>query len=257
MSRELPVSASPNPGHPLCISQLLAERAECTPDALALLAPGRVPLTYGRLCQHVDHVVQTLRAMGVGRSDRVALVQPNGPEMAVASLAVAAGATCIPLNPAYSAREFGAYLANRNVKALIVQVDMDSPVQAVARAQGISIIELSPTLEAEAGCFTLAGEEQERSALSGFAQPDDVAVIMHTSGTTSRAKFVLLTHSNICTGAHNICLAHTLVQDDRCLNVMPMFHGHGFMSTMLTSLMAGASIVCPPRFSALEFFAWL
>jgi amino acid adenylation domain-containing protein/non-ribosomal peptide synthase protein (TIGR01720 family) len=257
MSRELPVSASPNAVHPLCISQLLAERAECTPDALALLAPGRAPLTYGRLCQHVDHVVQTLQAMGVGRSDRVALVQPNGPEMAVASLAVAAGATCIPLNPAYSAREFDVYLANRNVKALIVQADMDSPVRAIALAQGIGIIELSPILEAEAGCFTLAGEEQERFALSGFAQPDDVAVIMHTSGTTSRAKFVPLTHSNICTGAHNICIAHTLVQDDRCLNVMPIFHGHGLISTMLTSLMAGASMVCPPRFSALEFFAWL
>src|SRR5262245_41698979 len=118
MSREFPVSTSPNTAYPLCISQLLAERAACTPDALALLAPGRTPLTYGRLCQHVYDRVQTLQAMGVGRGDRVASVLPNGPEMAVASLAVAASATCIPLNPAYSAREFGLYLANRNVKAL-------------------------------------------------------------------------------------------------------------------------------------------
>ena len=96
----------------------------------------------------------------MGRNDRVALVLPNGPEMAVAFLAVAAGATCAPLNPAYSANEFDLYLADLHAQALIVQADMDSPARAVAQARGLHIIELSPVLEAEAGLFTLTGEKQ-------------------------------------------------------------------------------------------------
>ena len=143
----------------LCIYHLLKDQAKRTPNAPAILAPGRAPLTYGRLYGHIDDVVQTLHAMGLSRNDRVAVVLPNGPEMAVAFLAVAAGATCAPLNPAYSANEFDFYLTDLNAKALIVQAGMDSPARAVAQERGIRIIELSPMLEAEAGLFTLTGEE--------------------------------------------------------------------------------------------------
>src|SRR5262245_12993838 len=103
MSHESSIAPSLNAPHPLCIAHLLSAQAARTPDGLAFLAPGRIPLTYGLLYRYIEEVVQQLHAMGVGRNDRVALVLPNGPEMAVATLAVMAGATCVPLNPAYSA----------------------------------------------------------------------------------------------------------------------------------------------------------
>src|SRR5438105_5732376 len=114
------VQGTSAPQH-LCIHDLLKAQAERTSDTLAILAPGRIPLTYGRLRAHVDSVVQTLHTMGLGRNDQIALVLPNGPEMAVAFLAVAAGATCVPLNPAYGINEFGLYLAELHAQALIVQ----------------------------------------------------------------------------------------------------------------------------------------
>ena len=148
--------------------------------------------------------VQTLHTMGFGRNDRVALVLPNGPEMAVAFLAVAAGATCAPLNPAYSINEFDFYLADLHPKALIVQAGMDSPARAVAQAQGLLIIELSPTIEAEAGLFTLTGRQQGHAACDEFAQADDVAIVCIRRVRQSRPKIVPLTHANICTSAHNM-----------------------------------------------------
>ena len=84
-------------------------------------------------------------------------------------------------------------------------------------------------LKAEAGLFTLTGEATAHATLHGFAQPDDVALVLHTSGTTSRPKLVPLTHTNICTSAHNMRIALTLVESDRCLNVMPLFHTHGLI----------------------------
>ena len=187
--------------------------------------------------------------LGVGRQDRVALVLPNGPEMAVAFLAVAAGAMCAPLNPAYSTDELDFYLTDLDAKALIVQAGMDSPARAVAQARGMQIIELSPMLEAEAGLFTLTGEQHPHAGPHGFTQPNDVALVLPTSGTTSRPRLVPLTHTNICTAAHNMRVALALVESDRCLNVLPLFHVHALLTTLLTSLVAGASIVCTPGFS--------
>ena len=87
------------------LPHLLEHHAKRIPDAPAILAPGRAPLTYGRLHQHIQEMGCTLRAAGIGHRDRVAVVLPNGPEMAVAILAVAATAACAPLNPAYGTAE--------------------------------------------------------------------------------------------------------------------------------------------------------
>jgi amino acid adenylation domain-containing protein len=241
----------------LCIPRLLQDQATRTPDALAILAPGRTPLTYGCLHRHIEDVVQTLHAMGLGRNDRVALMLPNGPEMAVAFLAVAAGATCVPLNPAFSNSEFDFYPADLRPKALIVQAGMDSPARAVAQARSLPIIELSPVLGAEAGLFTLTGEVHRRAVPCEFAQPDDVGLVLHTTGTTSQPKIVPLTHTNICVQAYNNRVALGLVASDRCLNMLPLFHTYGLIGTILASLAAGASIICTPGFDVPTFFACL
>ena len=241
----------------LCIHHLLQMYAVQTPDAIAIAAPEQPSLTYGRLFTHIDDVVQTLNAMGVGRNDRVAIVLPNGPELVVTFIAVAAGATSAPLNPAYRANEFEFYLSDLNAKALIVQSGMDSPARAVAQTQDIPIIELSPALDAEAGIFTLVSDECSAVDSGGPAHLDDVALVLHTSGTTSRPKMVPLTQTNICTSAHNIRATLELTENDRCLNVMPLFHIHGLIGATLSSLTAGASVVCTPGFDAAQFFEWL
>ncbi len=241
----------------LCLQALLEAQAERTPNAPAILAPGRTPLTYGRLHEHIDNVVRTLHARGLGRNNRIAVVLPNGPEMAVAFLGVAAGATCAPLNPANSASEFNFYLTDLKPQALITQASMGSPACTVAQELGINIIELVPILEAEAGLFTLTGAQQTDDTPHTFALPEDVAVVLHTSGTTLGPKIVPLTHTNICTAAHNMSVTLELMASDRGLNVLPFFHAHALLAALLTSLLAGASIVCPPAFSAPAFFAWL
>ena len=257
-------AAGPSP--PLTIPQLLRARAERIPTAPAIVAPGRRPLTYRTLWEHVGHAAGALRAAGFGRNDRVALVLPNGPEMAVACLAAMAATACAPLNPSYSEEELGHYMAGVGAKALIIQAGVPSPARALARRGGLPIMELAPVLDAEAGIFTLAGggspgalpDAGEPGVLSNaLARPGDVALALHTAGTTSRPRIVPLTHANLGASAENIRRALALVEADRCLNVMPLFHVHGLVGALLASLAAGASIVCAPGFSAEEFFPWL
>src|SRR5262249_14479029 len=129
---------------------------------------------------------------------------------------------------------------------------------APARPPGAPrFLQLHPCPRAEAGVFTLTGEEQPPTGPLAYALPHDVAFLLHTAGTTSRPKIVPLTHTNICTAAHNLRLAFQLVESDRCLNVLPLFHVHALQTGLLTSLVAGGSIVCTPGFYAPQFFAWL
>ncbi len=224
------------------------------PNAAAILAPNRIPLTYLELRDRIHYVLNQLNSIGIGRNDRVAIVLPNGPEMAVAFLAVAAAATCAPLNPNYRAPEFEFYLSDLKAKALIIQAGIDSPAVEIAQAQNIPILELSPILDSPAGLFTLTGGEPNNPTNGGFAESEDIALVLHTSGTTSRPKIVPLTHRNLCTSAANIRKTLGLTENDRCLNIMPLFHIHGLMGALLSSISAGASVVCTPGFDAPKFF---
>ena len=177
--------------------------------------------------------------------------------MAVAFLVAGSAATCAPLNPAYRASEFDFYLNDLNAKALIVQSGVESPARTVAHQRGIPIIELAPRAAAEAGLFTLTGNLSLPAKPSGFAAPDDVALVLHTSGTTARPKIVPLTHKNLCASARHIRETLELAPGDRCLNVMPLFHIHGLIGAALSSLAGGASVVCTPGFYAPKFFEWM
>jgi len=238
------------------LPRLLEHQAKRIPAAPAILAPGRAPLTYGGLYQHIDKMGRTLRVMGIGRHDRIAVVLPNGPEMAVAILAVAANASCAPMNPTYQAEELQRYFADLRPRALITQAGIDSPARRVALSRGVRIIELSIASDAAAGLFTLTGE-QVGAPFHELVSPGDVAVLLLTSGTTARPKIVPQTHANICASAYSSVAAFALRETDRCINMLPLFHGHGLHNTVMASLAAGASVVCTPGCDVNSFFAWL
>jgi oxalate---CoA ligase len=122
-------------------------------DARAISGPGLTPLPYARLRAFVGRTLQTLHALGVGRNDPVAIVLPNGPEMAVSFLSVAAGCTAAPLNPAYRADELEFYLADLQARLLIVEAGKTSPAVQVAQRLGVPLAALTPTPQDGAGTF--------------------------------------------------------------------------------------------------------
>ena len=240
------------------ISELLATGHD---DATAIAALNRPVLNYKGLRTHVERTVNALHCLGIGREDRVAIVLPNGPEMATAFVSIAAGATTAPLNPAYRLEEFDFYLSDLGVKALLVEQNSTSPAIEAAAAHNIPILEAAVDQTAAAGLFEIIPSQGRTwgspTSYSNIAGPDDVALVLHTSGTTSKPKIVPLTHSNVCTSASNICRTLQLTPADRCMNVMPLFHIHGLMAAILSTLSVGASVFCMPGFDPLNFFRWL
>ncbi len=227
------------------------------PDRTAILAPGRPAVTYGTLWVRVKDAVRGLRSLGVGPSDRVAVVLPNGPEAAVAMIGVAAGAVCVPLNPGFTADEWQRYLGDLRVSALLTRADMDSASRGVARTLGLPVIDLSPRPDEGPCAFNLVGPGTGRIVDGELAASANDAFILFTSGTSSRPKMVPLTHAAVCLSAYNVGATLALGPRDRLLNVLPLFHGHGLISGVLAALAAGSSVVCAPGFDAAAFFGWL
>jgi acyl-CoA synthetase (AMP-forming)/AMP-acid ligase II/acyl carrier protein len=238
------------------IPALLERAATPSPDRIALAAPGHDALGYRALVSHVEAAGRQLRAMGIGRNDRVALVMRNGPAMASAFLAVACTAACAPLNPRLRADELEFSLSDLAARAVIVEAGIDSAARSVARSRGLDVIELAVEPDHGAGLFTLQGPIRH----AGHERParaDDIALLLHTSGTTSRPKLVPLRHRNLTASALAVGSTLALDADDRCLGVMPLFHIHGLVASLLAPLAAGSSVVCAADFSAASFFACL
>ena len=178
--------------------------------------------------------------------------------MASAFVAIAAGAATAPLNPAYKQPEFEFYLSDLGAKALVMAAGDDSPARAAAAALGIPVLEIRADPESPAGTFDFVSEPTGAAPThGGMATPDDIALLLHTSGTTSRPKLVPLLHRNVCVTAENIRRTLRLEPTDRVLNVMPLFHIHGLMACVLSTLHAGGSVYCAPGFNALKVFGWL
>ena len=224
-------------------------------DAPAIGAPDRDWMSYGALRDQSAYVAARLRDFGIAAADRVAIVLPNGPDMATAFVTIAQAAVTAPLNPSYKEDEFAFYLKDLGAKALVLLDGDDGPARAAAEKLGLTILRLRP--DSVAGAFTLASDVTAAPADAVLPVAQDVALILHTSGTTSRPKIVPLLQSNIVASARNIATSLALTSDDRCLNVMPLFHIHGLIAAVSASLAAGASIWCAPGFDALRFFGWM
>lgn len=225
-------------------------------EAAALVAPDYPGLNYEGLRTSVVAMAAQLQAFGLGRGDRVAIAMGNGPAMVVTFLATATAATAAPLNPKYRQEEFAFYFEDTQAKALVVLPETQAEARA-ALLPGMFVLEV---VAANDGTFTLqpggaTPAPQPRDA--AFATPDDVAMILHTSGTTSRPKRVPIRHRNLAASAAHIGATYNLNGEDRALCVMPLFHIHGIVASLLSTLATGGAVICPVGFDGLKFWNWV
>ncbi len=222
---------------------------------VAIEAMGAQPLTYGGLRTLVARTRQALNSRGLGRGSRIAVVLPNGPEMAAAFVAVASAATAATLNPASTVEEFRFYLGDLGADALIVEAGGCAAADLAAAELGIPVLALTADDAQGAGAFTLAGPSAATPVQAEDVSPGDVALLLHTSGTTSRPKLVPLTQRNLVASAWNVAASLRLSEADRGLNLMPLFHIHGLVAGLLAPLAAGGRVFCARGFNALTVFA--
>jgi oxalate---CoA ligase len=241
--------------------QMISDQAQENPDAIAILSPGKKPISYRELKEHIRITTLKLYQWGIQSGDRIGAVLPNGPEMATAFLAFSNICIFAPLNPSYLLENFIFALQDLHIKALLTSEGRNHPAYRAADKLGIPVISLK--LDASlSGIFTLESKLQTDNSIQEpvLAGMNDIALILHTSGTTSLPKIVPLTHANIFHSVQNIIESYSLIPSDRSLNMMPLFHIHGLIGAVASSLASGGSVVCTPGFitdKALEWFVEL
>jgi acyl-CoA synthetase (AMP-forming)/AMP-acid ligase II len=219
--------------------------------APAVVVPGGPRLTYQELRDEVRRGAEALAGLGLRREQAIGMVFENGPEAIVLFLAVAAVGAAAPLNPAYTQAELRFYLEDVDAGALIVPPGGAAAARA-ARPDGTMLVEAAidtdGRLRVEAPGRTPAAAEP--------AEPGggDVALMLHTSGTTGRPKRVPLRHRNLVASVANIATTYQLGPEDVSLCAMPLFHVHGLLASALSTLATGGTVVVPAPFNPLRFW---
>ena len=220
---------------------------------LALAVAGGGPsLTYGQLQQQVSLLAEHLKQLGINPGDRVAIALPNGIEAILAFLAAATAGTAAPLNPTYKLDEFRFYLTDTSARALIVPPNGMADARQAA-ADGTILIVADVDTEGQVRFRSVGGGS--RSLVRRGPNPEEIALILHTSGTTSRPKRVPLSHKNLIASARTVANTYQLNVEDVALCVMPLFHVHGLVASTLATLSTEGTVVVVPRFDALSFWS--
>ncbi len=237
--------------HPTVV-HMLADAAKRWPDREALVC-GEDRLSYQEYIAAVSGFASELRELGAA-GKRVALLMGNSIDICIAMFAAhAAGAQAVPLNPLYTASELEPILADAQVQVLLHDVQTARAVTAATCKLGIPhIMELGPT----------AGRRLTDSTGGGLPepqpQPQDLATLQYTGGTTGVSKGVNLSHRNIAVNiSQREALLPTATHGERILCILPLFHIYGVAMCLHNAVYAGATLVILPRYTAEATFALL
>ena len=214
----------------------LVERSD---DHPALVVPeSGTSLSYAALQLSLDRAAGRLAAVGVGEGDRVALVAANGPALIVAFLAVGAlGAAAAPLNPALGAAELIAELDDLRASHLLHGGVAKAVAAAATARMPASVIGI------EDGLMHIDG--QVGNPIDAADDPDALALLLHTSGTTSKPKTVPIRQRNLVASTSAVAETYGLNADDVTMCTMPLFHVHGLVAAALATLSTGGTVVVP------------
>ena len=218
-------------------------------NQIAITSESSSPLKFVDLKSLIERISKQLSGNGISNKDRAAIVLPNGPYMATSFLAISSYMSAAPLNPNYKSEEFEFYLEDLKPKIVIVEKNSKNPVVEVANKLKIPVCEIKSDGNILSGDFNLF----EKSGDYVLPDEDHEALVLHTSGTTSRPKIVPLTNKNIFSSADNISKSLNLTDKDHCLNIMPLFHIHGLIAVLAASMKVGASVCASSGFNALKF----
>ena len=219
----------------------------------ALICPddGTV-VPHNELATSVHRLAGVLAGLGVRRGQRVAIVMPNGPEVVELLLAVAAlGATAAPMNPGYTQAEYAFYLSDLDPGLLLIQAGRGADVRAAAGGRTVADVSARPQGPPQ---LSVAGTQAIGESPFEPGSAGDVALLLHTSGTTRRPKQVPLLQRNLVASVRAIAAHYRLAADDVSYCAMPLFHVHGLIASTLAQLAVGGSVVTPRRLSQRRYW---
>jgi len=254
--------------------RLLDDTAAATPDRPCTCFFGRRE-TYRRIKDFSDRFAASLRGLGIRKGDRVALLLPNAPQFLIAYYGILkTGAVVVPLNPLYTERELTFHLTDSGAETIVTipmfmekvaALEGKTPVKRVIHTRVADFLPFPLSLvmglregRAARNVLRRPGGLQwvrfrdmlQTPAPAEPVDPDDMAALLYSGGTTGVAKGIMLSHFNFVANAYQVKAWGALSDEQSILAVLPFFHGFGMSVTMNAPILAGGEIIILPRFSA-------
>ena len=242
------------------MASTIARYAAIRPESPAIIMSKNDVLTYGALWARIEAFGAALRANGIGPSARVAIILPDGFELAIAIVAVACNAVAVPVNPKITATEIDDLFTRLRIDAMVTSSKIDTAARVLAARHGIRLFEVTGS---GSGAFKISGASTAKSAQRDSVeperdlQPDDLALILQTSATTGRSKLVPISHRNLVVHADRRRYWYNLTPDDRSLCVAPLYYARAIKEDLCQVLLVGGSVACPDREADGDFIDWL
>jgi acyl-CoA synthetase (AMP-forming)/AMP-acid ligase II len=236
------------------LGEAIRWRAEAHPNHPAFVASGYAPLTYLALRTQLNEVRNQMREAGFGRSARVGVMLPNGPEAVLSVVALACCAVVVPIDPRLTPAEVRQRLQLLSLDAVVVS-QAAAEARQVAQRLKIPIIDAIPCAGGRLA-LRLALPVSATAHAPDELDPDAPAFILQTSGTTAQPKLIPFSHRNMLAAAARVQAWFGLTPQDRCLSVSPPYYSHGLKLTVFTPLLTGGSIALPANAAVVDPFEW-
>ena len=220
------------------------------PEDIAIKNTDGQQTTYASLYYAIESIGKQLRRMGIRREDKVAITIPNSIDTIITFLGVSCYAIAAPMNPSYKTEEFRFFLEDTEAKAIITDKQGNKAIHEAALE---GTIHISIDSEADGNIVLSNDSSNVYSYETDKPNAEHVALVLHTSGTTSRPKMVPLTHGNLTSSIHNIVDTYKLQPNDVSLCAMPLFHVHGLVASTLSTLASGGTVLVPHGFNPFNF----
>ncbi len=222
-------------------------------DRVFLYLPDDHVITAREFHDMIGRSANALHAAGLVPGDRVAVQATKSPEMlALYAATITAGMVFLPLNTAYTPEELSYFIKDCTPGMLLVDPDRAAKVQDLANQLGTRLETLGT-----GGSFDALAAVQPESVTPVTRQPDDLAALLYTSGTTGRSKGAMLSHDNLLSNAQALAEAWHFTSADILLHALPVFHAHGLFVANNTVLLTGGSMIFQPKFDLDQIIAAL
>ncbi len=220
--------------------------------SLNIISEEKKDLKIKALMELIKKNKKTLLDLNVQSNDVIAIVIDNGVQFVSSFFSIINSCVIAPLNPSYSETEYEFYYSDLKPKALVTDKGKEHPALIIAKKKKIKILDVKENIFINYNRTAIKKKVKYKKPCL-----NDTAIILHTSGTTSKPKMVALSHANLLNSCKNISNTLKLKKIDKNIILMPSFHIHGIVASILAPLYVGSKIVTLSKFNALSFYKFL
>ena len=212
-------------------------------------------MNYASFHQMVNQLAHTLKTSGLKTGDRVAVqAEKSNAQIALYVATIKSGGVYLPLNTDYTVKELEYFIQDSEANIIVVDSKIEDSIKKIIKNELTTVLTLNAN---ETGSLTSLSNKQEKVFEAVPRNPEDLAAILYTSGTTGRSKGAQLSHKNLLSNTEVLKDFWKFSENDILLHMLPIYHTHGLFVACNLLAYVGGSMIFLPKFDSEQALTWM